>query len=112
MFRRGINRSTDHRLLAINWVNSSAPYSYDYRSQIFHQHTLAADALKQIVNVNQTRLAKLHMGEELPVPGGKPGAVIKAGTSLEALAQYGIKDPLVAPQTLVMLFNELGKQTQ
>lgn len=61
--------------------------------------------------MNHARISKLSLEEEVPIPGGRPGTTLKAGTSLEVLAQYGTKDPLLAPQTLVLLFEALGKQT-
>ncbi|KAG8913323.1 37S ribosomal protein S23 mitochondrial [Tulasnella sp. 408] len=96
----------------IDWVNATSPYGFDYRSQLFHQHALASDALAKMLRVNGTKIAKLQLSEDIPVPGGKPGTVLTAGTSLETLAQHGVKDPLLAPQTLVLLMEELGKQTR
>ncbi|KIO19963.1 hypothetical protein M407DRAFT_11128 [Tulasnella calospora MUT 4182] len=96
----------------IDWVNATSPYGFDYRSQLFHQHALASDALAKMLRVNGSKIAKLQLSEDIPVPGGKLGTVLTAGTSLETLAQYGVKDPLLAPQTLVLLMEELGKQTQ
>ncbi|KAG8908625.1 hypothetical protein FRB99_004913 [Tulasnella sp. 403] len=96
----------------ISWVNSSTPYTYDYRSQLFHQHALAAEALSKILTFNQAKISKLRVMGDLPIPGGRAGAILKAGSPLETLAQYGIKDPSVAPQTLVLLFEQLGKQTE
>lgn len=93
-------------------MNATSPYGFDYRSQLFHQHALASDALAKMLRVNGTKIAKLQLSEDIPVPGGKPGTVLTAGTSLETLAQYGVKDPLLAPQTLVLLMEELGKQTR
>ncbi|KAG8896630.1 37S ribosomal protein S23 mitochondrial, partial [Tulasnella sp. 417] len=95
----------------IDWVNATSPYGFDYRSQLFHQHALASDALAKMLKVNGSKITQLKLSKDVPVPGGKPGTLLTAGTSLETLAQYGVKDPLLAPQTLVLLMQELGKQT-
>lgn len=65
-----------------------------------------------MLRVNGSKISELKISEDIPVPGGKPGTVVTSGTSLETLAQYGIKDPLLAPQTLVLFMEELGKQEQ
>ena len=38
--------------------------------------------------------------------------MLKPESTLEELVQLGIKDSALAPQTLVILFETLGKQTQ
>ena len=95
---------------AIDWVNSSSPYQYDYRSQLFHQTKLAADMLQKMITFNAPILSAITVAEDVPLPGGKAGAVFKSGTSLETVAQHGVRDEALAPQTLVLLMEQLGLQ--
>ncbi|KAG9006114.1 37S ribosomal protein S23 mitochondrial [Tulasnella sp. JGI-2019a] len=97
---------------AVEWVDASSEYSFDYRSRVFHQYNLAATALNRILQASHGKLGKIKLNKDIPLPGGKTGAVLKAGTPLEALVSVGTKDPALAPQTLTLLLEALGEQTQ
>ncbi|KAG8874602.1 37S ribosomal protein S23 mitochondrial [Tulasnella sp. 331] len=97
---------------AVEWVNASTEFSFDYRSRVFHQYNLAASALSRISQASRGKLREIQLSKDVPLPGGKAGAVLKKGTPLEALVTVGTKDPALAPQTLVLLFEALGEQTQ
>lgn len=97
---------------AIEWVDATSEYSFDYRSRLFHQYNIAATALARIVQANEAKLQKIHLRQDTPMPGGKAGAVLREGTTLDVLASVGTKEPALAPQTLVLLFEALAQQTQ
>lgn len=93
-------------------MDASTEYSFDYRSRVFHQYNLAASALSRILQASRGKLRQIRLSRDVPLPGGKAGAVLKEGTELEALVTVGIKDPALAPQTLILLLEALGEQTQ
>jgi len=94
---------------AIEWVNSSSPYSYDAGTQTFLQPTIASDVLRQLTTVNAPSFQSLVTDSEINIE--KVGT-IPANTNMDQLAQVGIKDPNVAPKVLSVLLEELGKQTK
>jgi small subunit ribosomal protein S29 len=92
---------------AIQWVNSSTPYSYDTRSQTFHQPALASTILEQFTKFNEGFLTSLKTHAEHVFDKNKKAEL---GTSLDQLAALGVKDASIAPRVLEALFNELGQQ--
>lgn len=68
--------------------------------------------LQKTLTFNGRILSDLAIQTDIPLAGGKSGAVMKAGTTLDVLAQLGVRDPNHAPQVLVLLMEELNRQNK
>jgi small subunit ribosomal protein S29 len=101
--------SSSGDVLAVNLVNSTTDYVYDWRSQTYLQPSFAFQTLQRFLTVNASTIASLQTQKELRIERRAP---IPAGTTLQDLIDVGLKDQVLAPTILSALLEELGQQTQ
>jgi small subunit ribosomal protein S29 len=90
-------------------VDSTTPYTYDSKTQIYVQTHYAQQSLSRLLAVNKKALSTISLGREVELEKRKP---ISAGTSLAEVAEIGSKEHHHAPALLALVMATLGTQTK
>ena len=96
--------------LAVNLVNSTTPYAYDLRTQIYLQPNAACHILQRVRSANAQSFKLLKLQKTLDIGGGYAPA--QPGTSLYEFCDVLIEEAAKAPEVLDLLVKELGEQTE
>ncbi|KAF8606036.1 hypothetical protein BDV93DRAFT_438114 [Ceratobasidium sp. AG-I] len=96
---------------AISWVDSTAPYAYDARTQTFQQPALALEILTQFVEVNSGILRNPDTHITRDIENERLGAFSK-GMPLSKLLDVGLRDQSLATEVLEATLKVLGEQNK
>ena len=103
--------STSHpeRLAASKMVDSSTPFAYDSRTQMYLQGLYAQQSLSRLLTVNKAALGSITLDKDIELEKRTP---ISANTSLAEVAEIGSKESHNAPALLAAVMERLGEQTK
>jgi small subunit ribosomal protein S29 len=94
--------------LAVNLVNSTTPYTYDLRTQTFHQPSASHQLLHRLRTVNASIFKRLKIEKPIVVEGFK---TVNAGTNLYELCDVSREEVARAPVVLDEVMKCLEGQT-
>ena len=94
---------------ASKMVDSSTPFAFDNRTQIYHQSLYAQQSLSRLLAVNRAALGSISLKKDFELDKRKP---VPANTPLAEVAEIGAKESHHAPALLAAVMESLGEQTK